>query len=381
MPANLRVAGLAETSVTVEWDAPADAGTPYAYTLRGADEAGNQGAESDPVTLDATSGVARYRVLVDGAVATETDRTGATVTGLRRGVAHLVQVIAIDGAGNESEPSAELSAGEDLIPARPAGLAAATPTNAAPIVTWPAVEDAESYLVRRDGEELGSVTEPRFVDDALADEGEHAYTVAAVGPAGKPSPWSEPLAVVYDVTPPDTELLARTPDPTRATASVEFRAPGAGTTFRCAVDDAAATTCTSPWNISGLTTGEHVLAVTATDAAGNVEDEPLRIVVETDADAPAAPTLTAEALRDAPEGVLRTRLAAAPTDDATRIVVSTGDRIVHDGAAVSDLLDASPLAPEITYVAVAYDVAGNVPRRPSRRPSRRRTASRRSRRP
>src|SRR5439155_20743067 len=53
-------------------------------------------------------------------------------------------------------------------------------------------------------------------------------------------------------------------------ASFSFTDDEAGTTFRCSLDDAGFSTCTSPVTYSGLGEGAHTFAVEAVDPAGNV---------------------------------------------------------------------------------------------------------------
>jgi hypothetical protein len=51
-----------------------------------------------------------------------------------------------------------------------------------------------------------------------------------------------------------------------------------GTTFQCSLDGATFAVCRSPYSLSGLAPGRHVLRVRAVDAAGNVDPTPTEFV-------------------------------------------------------------------------------------------------------
>ena len=103
--------GVVATNVTtagfdVSWAVAPDAGTEYLYTATARDDAGNVSPPTPATPATATSGTARYRVLVDGAVSVQTDDTHAHVDGLAAGSTHAIAVVAVDGAGNASAQSA-----------------------------------------------------------------------------------------------------------------------------------------------------------------------------------------------------------------------------------------------------------------------------------
>ena len=105
-PDGVAVSDLTRSGLTVHWTAPADHGTRYAYTVHGEDAAGNVGPDSAVGEFVARSGVAGYVVLVNG-VATGPRATGTSLelTGLPIGVKRTITVVAVDGAGNGSDPS------------------------------------------------------------------------------------------------------------------------------------------------------------------------------------------------------------------------------------------------------------------------------------
>jgi arylsulfatase A-like enzyme len=103
-------------------------------------------------------------------------------------------------------------------------------------------------------------------------EGAHAFAVRATDAAGNVSP-----AVTYgwtvDTTPPLVTVDSGPSDPTPATdAELVFTSDDPAAEFRCSLDGADNTACTSPVDYGGLAEGAHVFDVRATDAAGNTSD-------------------------------------------------------------------------------------------------------------
>ena len=87
----------------------------------------------------------------------------------------------------------------------PRTLSAATPTAAAPTLTWqpPATFAVDHYDVYRDGLLLASTTGAAATfTDGTATEGTHDYAVLARGPGAQPGVLSSSFTVLYDITPP-----------------------------------------------------------------------------------------------------------------------------------------------------------------------------------
>jgi hypothetical protein len=90
-----------------------------------------------------------------------------------------------------------------------------------------------------------------------------------------------------DVDPPETTItsgpgaLSASPDATFA-----FNADEAGSTFECALDGAAFTSCSSPATITGLADGAHTFDVRATDGSINTDPTPDSASWTIDATAP-----------------------------------------------------------------------------------------------
>jgi Tol biopolymer transport system component len=78
-----------------------------------------------------------------------------------------------------------------------------------------------------------------------------------------------------DSIPPQTTITSGPASVTRsASASLSFASSETGSTFRCSLDGAAFTACSSPKSYSGLADGRHTFRVLATDAAGNEDATP-----------------------------------------------------------------------------------------------------------
>lgn len=81
-------------------------------------------------------------------------------------------------------------------------------------------------------------------------------------------------AVTEDVTPPETTITDGPQGQTSSdSASFAFTADEPAS-FACSLDGGATTECTSPKSYTGLTDGDHVFTVAATDTAGNTDPTP-----------------------------------------------------------------------------------------------------------
>ncbi|MCL4858862.1 MAG: right-handed parallel beta-helix repeat-containing protein, partial [Caldilineaceae bacterium] len=82
-------------------------------------------------------------------------------------------------------------------------------------------------------------------------------------------------ATVADTTPPETLITSGPEASTLATeATFAFSTNEPGSTFECALDDAAFASCLSPLTLIELAVGQHTFRVRATDAAGNTDPTP-----------------------------------------------------------------------------------------------------------
>jgi predicted phage tail protein len=172
---------------------------------------------------DVTSGLARYQVKIDegeftniGTLATFTvDDDDPLADGN-----HVVEVRAVDRAGNAGEAASLSFAIDATAPTTPANVARTSPeADDTPTFTWDAATDVTSgvdhYLVRIDsGEfvEIGDVTTFTVENDAALTGGSHVFEVKAVDVAGNvgkagsiafqiagPSSWAMILGIVAGV--------------------------------------------------------------------------------------------------------------------------------------------------------------------------------------
>jgi hypothetical protein len=102
-------------------------------------------------------------------------------------------------------------------------------------------------------------------EGVLRAQTEHDVAVGSGSGSSSPPPG--------DTTPPDTIIDSGPADGTSTTASFAFHATSPSS-FRCSLDGAAASSCSSPVSYTGLAVGSHRFSVTATDTAGNADPTP-----------------------------------------------------------------------------------------------------------
>jgi hypothetical protein len=132
----------------------------------------------------------------------------------------------------------------------------------------------------------------------LAD-GEWTFAVRATDQAsnvGTPKSFSWTVdSSAADMTPPQTTIVARPPDPSASsTAFFSYESNEAGSSFECALDGAGFSPCpTAGVTYSGLANGPHTFQVRAIDSSANVDPTPAgySLVVAAATPAVSAPTL------------------------------------------------------------------------------------------
>jgi hypothetical protein len=216
-----------------------------------------------------------------------------TYTGLAGG-SHTFQVRAVDNKGKTSSPASYTWTIDTTAPSVVSiNRVGGSPTNASS-VSW-TVTFSEPVT----GVSLGAFSlDPTVTGASLSTVSGSgaAYTVAAstgsgdgtltlrlanasgirdlaLNPLGAPIPFIG-QAYAIDKTPPATPTITSGPeDPTPANFAdpSTFGFTGeAGSAFRCSIDGAPATACTSPKSYSGLGQGLHTFSVVAVDSVGNV---------------------------------------------------------------------------------------------------------------
>jgi PASTA domain/Bacterial Ig-like domain len=112
------------------------------------------------------------------------------------------------------------------------------------------------------------------ISPALGD-GTYGFQARTVDAAGNASSWSAGNLFTLDTTPPDTTIGSSPATPTNVTgASFSFSSTEGSSTYRCSLDGAAFSGCSSPASYSGLADAAHTFQVEAIDQAGNTDPSP-----------------------------------------------------------------------------------------------------------
>jgi chitodextrinase len=150
-------------------------------------------ASQDPET-----GIAQYRVFRDGSEVGTTTQTVYQDDGLSPATQYDYFVVAVNGDGLSSDPSATASATtfDGTGPTTPTGLVASAAGPDRIDLSWSPAEDPETgiaeYRVFRDGAEVGSTTETLYQDTGLDPATTYEYAVSAVNGEGLQGGLSEP---------------------------------------------------------------------------------------------------------------------------------------------------------------------------------------------
>jgi hypothetical protein len=310
-------------------------------------------------------------------------------------------VRAYDATGHSIDSAAVAVLVDSKAQSAPRGVAAASPTAAAPVLSWqaPAVFTVGHYDVYRDGLLLASTAGPATTyTDSAAVEGVHDYAVLARSPSAQPGVLSSSFKVVLDLTPPTSggsptaQVLATggvqltwpaAGDALSGVAGYVVRRAGGGASPAAADGGTAvcaptATNCTD----AAAGTGTWSYGVFARDVAGNVAlIGTVAGVVVNDTSAPLAPTkLSLALLRTKTRKpstsltyVLRWVKPTAP--DLERVVVvlnlkrpplqAADGKTIYSGLGTSARVKLH--AGETAYLAIyAFDHSGNVSPKPAR---------------
>jgi len=195
----------------------------------------------------------------------------ATIESLTPGN-HFFIVRARDAAGNIDGSPAQISwlvdtaAPDTNITSGPTGVV----TQVDASFTFNATEGGSTFQCSLDLAPFAACTSPKNYL-GLA-QGDHLFEVRATDAAGNPDATPAGRGWTVDTIAPDTTFTVTPSDPTTDTrGDFEFSSNETGSTFRCSLDVAAFTPCSSPFTTPTLGNGAHSLEVEATDVAGNVE--------------------------------------------------------------------------------------------------------------
>jgi len=149
---------------------------------------------------DPESGVADYLVFRDGSQVGTTAQTVFQDDGLTPATEYDYYVVAVNGDGLQSQPSATVSARtiDGTGPTAPTELTATAVATDRIDLTWSPAQDAETgiaaYKVFRDGLEVATTTETSYQDSGLSPATEYEYRVSAVNGDGLQGSLSDPAS-------------------------------------------------------------------------------------------------------------------------------------------------------------------------------------------
>ncbi len=248
------------------------------------------------------------------------------------------------------------------------------------VLSWAAngEPDVASYVVLRDGVQVGAVTGTSFTDTGLVNDTTYTYAVVAVDGHGNRSAPATTTATPTDLTPPGAPVSPAATAGERE-VTVTWTAPAAADVvgYRVLRDGAvvAATTGLSA-TVTGLAPGAAVdLQVVAVDGHGNVSVVSATVgATPYDRTAPAAPTgLTG---RPGSTVVTLTWTAPADVDPLTYRVLQDGVQVATTGATTATVtglvngtsysftvqaVDPSGNASPVSAAVVVVPLAGTVP--------------------
>jgi Hypothetical glycosyl hydrolase family 15/Bacterial Ig-like domain len=206
----------------------------------------------------------------------DTTRQPHAAAGRRRApLAHrLLKVLAIAGLTALACAPAAPAASDTTPPSDVTGLTAASPTSAAPVLSWkPSVDTGSGikrYNIRRNGAYVGSTTSTSFTSTPLAD-GTYTFAVRAQDMAGNISAHPASVVVVVDSVAPGVPGGVVGVSPTVVAPVVSWSGVGDAVAYQVARDGLVV------GRVSGLSFtdssllgyGSYRYAVRALDAAGN----------------------------------------------------------------------------------------------------------------
>jgi hypothetical protein len=305
----------AQGAIALHLDAAVDS-TPPDTTITSAPPAAIA-THTATIAFTATEAGSTFQCALDGA-AFATCSSPFALQDLSEG-AHTLRLRAIDPAGNVDSSPAETTFTVDITPPQTTITSGPDEVTTDPVVELAFTADEQAtFECSFNGDPYASCTSP-FTRSGL-DDGDYTFAVRAVDRAGNADPTPASRAFGVDARAPETTITAGPPhDIATRSTTVAFTADKPGTTFRCRLDDAAATACTSPRSLTGLADGPHRFTVYAVDRAGNEDATPAEHLFVVDG----------------------SPLTARAGDDRT---VLAGETVAFDGSA------SRPLAGIQTYV-------------------------------
>ena len=316
--------------------------------------------------------VTAYEISRDGTVVGTYTSPSRNITGLVPATPYTFTVRARDAAGNWSAPSVPLAVAtlaDTTPPAVPTALIASLVTGSSFTLRWTAPKDnvrTALYEVFRDGVSLGTTTATSRGLTGLFPETEYAMTVRAADAAGNWSAQSLPLPVTTtaDFTAPSAPgtPVASAITVTGFTLTWTASTDGVGVTLYEVFQDnvSVGTTVARTLNLSGLTPNTtYALKIRASDAAGNWSAPSAVRSVKTLADS-AAPSVPAGLVASAITNTSVTLTWTSSTDNVGVTAYEVFRGTVSQGTTDATTMVVNGLTPAAAYTlrVRARDAAG-----------------------
>jgi hypothetical protein len=268
------------------------------------------------------------------------------------------KVRATDPAGNVNLASYAFTIDTAPPPLSISGKPVDPTNNASPSFTFSSTEAGTSFRcsLATGADAFAPCTSPKSY--TAQPDGAYTFKVQATDPAGNVDLAS--YAFVIDTVAPVVSLTSKPAAlGNNANPSFVFSADKAGMTFRCALDAAALTACTSPQDYTALASGAHTFKVQGTNPAGNSSTATYAFTIDT------APPSVPTGLRARATSASAITLSWIAATDAVGV---SGYKVFRDGAtrpigtvASGTTFADRGLAPSSShrYTVVAVDAAGN----------------------
>jgi hypothetical protein len=146
-------------------------------------------------------------------------------------------------------------------------VAAPAPSSTTPVSIGFSGDGLATFRCAMDGGALAPCTSPLTPDGQT--HGEHVLTILGEGPGGTAKPVTERWWI-SDRIPATPAFTSTPPSPSGLSVSFSFTDVEDPVTFRCSLDDADGSPCTSPATVTGLSIGSHTFSVSALDAGDNL---------------------------------------------------------------------------------------------------------------
>lgn len=223
---------------------------------------------------------ARFSCALDGAAPVPC-LSSASYEGLADGE-HRFSLAARDEVGNATTLEAvfvvDATVPETLLDEAPPAL-----TNQNPVTFRFSSDDASaSFECSADSAPFAGCSSPL---ELSLREGTHTFAVRAVDPAGNVDATPANASFTVDLSAPRT-AFAPVPDTGAPSRTIAFSADDPAASFECALDHGLFSPCSSPFPLTGLSDGEKLFSVRASDPAGNLEDPPASVTFVVDTTPP-----------------------------------------------------------------------------------------------